>query len=349
MLHGDNGAGKTNLLEAVNVLATLRSFRDARTSRWVREGRPGAQVEGRVDGPAGERTLCWRQINGERQLLMDGGPVGLRPWFETLTAILFSPETVVVVRGEPEARRRLVDRAAFTARPAHLDLVRDYRRVILQKGALLRSGRVSMSELDTWDERVAELGAQIRLRRWELVCELVEPFQEAVRLISSPRGVSPDGAGGDRVGLRLRSEGGESEGLEAARSRLRAAISAARPEELRQASVLVGPHRDDLEISVNGRSARRFASQGQSRTLALALKLGELEAARRRGQSPLFLLDDLTSELDQGRRERLVAHLLELNNQIWVTTTDKSYLGSLPTERSRVLRVTPEKVWSEDS
>ncbi len=338
VLHGDNGAGKTNLLEAVNVLATLRSFREARPARWVREGCAGAQIEGRVRGPAGDRALVWRQVGGERQLLMDGGAAGLRSWFETISAILFSPETVTVIRGEPEARRLLLDRAVFTARPTYLDLVRDYRRVVLQKGTLLRSGRVSMGELDTWDERLCALGAQVMLRRWELVSELQEPFQAAVMLI----------AAGDRVGLKLRGAGGEAEGQEAVQARLQAAVAQARPDELRTGSVLVGPHRDDLEISVNGRLARRFASQGQARTLALALKLGELEAARRRGQSPLFLLDDLTSELDRGRRERLVAHLLDLDNQIWVTTTDRAYLGALPAGQAQGFRVHPDRVDLDD-
>ncbi len=338
LLYGDNGAGKTNLLEAVYVLATLRSFRDARPARWVREGRPGALIEGRVSGPYGQRTLSWRQAGGERALTMDGGPVGLRSWFETISAILFSPETVSVIRGEPEGRRHLLDRAVFTARPAYLDLVRDYRRVVAQKGALLRSGRAPAGELDVWDDRLATLGGQVMARRWELVAELLGPFQEAVELIS----------GGDRVGLEIRSEGGEEGGPEGAEARLREALARARPDELRTGSALVGPHRHDLEIRVNGRSARRFASQGQARTLALALKLGELEAARRRGQTPLFLLDDLTSELDRGRRERLVQHLLGLDNQIWVTTTERTYLGELPAGQARALLVSPERVVAED-
>lgn len=330
VLYGDNGAGKTNLLEAVYVLATLRSFRDTRPGRWVREGASSALIEGRVRGLSGDRAMTWRQADGERATLLDGAPASTRAWFDTLRVILFSPEAVAVVRGEPEARRRLLDRAVFTARPAYLELARDYRRVVLQKGALLRSGRASEAELDTWDERLAELGAAIRARRAELVSELRAPFQEAVALIS----------GGDRVSLQVRGGGDEQEEARG----LREALARARPEELRTGQVLVGPHRDDLDITCNGRSARRYASQGQARTLVLALKLGELEAARRRGQAPLFLLDDLTSELDQGRRERLVSHLLGLENQVWITTTDRAFLGPLPAGEAAVLRVTPEQV-----
>lgn len=338
VLHGENGSGKTNLLEAVYVLASLRSFRESRPARWVREGNTATRIEGRVLGPYGERLMAYKQVDGERTLSIDGGPASLGAWFEGLRAILFSPEQVSVIRGEPEGRRRLLDRAVFTARPAFLDLARDYKRVVSQRAALLRGGRAAGGELEAWDERLVALGAAVMLRRHELVEELRGPLREAVHLIS----------GGEDVDLRLRSAGGEADGEEAVRRRLRDALVRARPEELRLGTVLVGPHRDDLDITINGRSARRFASQGQARTLALALKLGELEAARRRGQTPLFLLDDLTSELDVGRRGRLVSHLLSLENQVWVTTTEADYLGPLPASARR-FRITPGDVLADPS
>lgn len=333
VLHGENGAGKTNLLEAVYVLASLRSFRESRAARWVREGQRGACIEGRVRDTFGERLLQLKQLDGERTLQIDGGPASLNLWFDSLRAILFCPEQVSLVRGEPEGRRRLLDRAVFTARPLFLDLARDYKRVLAQRGALLRTGRASRAELDPWDERLIALGAAIMVRRQELVDELRGPLQEAVGLIS----------GGERVELRLRSAGGESDGEEAVRRRLQEALARARADELRVGACLVGPHRDDLDLSVQGRSARRYASQGQARTLALAFKLAELEAARRRGQTPLFLLDDLTSELDGGRRARLVAYLLGLESQIWVTTTEPSYLGALP-DGARRFRISAGEV-----
>lgn len=337
VLHGENGSGKTNLLEAVYVLASLRSFRDARPARWVREGAAATVIEGQVLGATGARALSYKQVDGERVLSMDGGLASLNAWFDTLRAILFCPEQVNVIRGEPEGRRRLLDRAVFTARPAFLDLARDYKRVVAQRGALLRSGRPPGPELETWDERLVNLGAAVMLRRHELVGELRAPLKSAVKLIS----------GGETVDLRLRSAGGEEDGEEAVRRRLREALVKARADELRVGSVLVGPHRDDLEIMIDGRSARRFASQGQARTVALALKLGELEAARIRGQSPLFLLDDLTSELDVGRRGRLLSHLLSLESQVWVTTTEASYLGPLPEAAARRFRITADAVLRE--
>ena len=322
VLAGENGRGKTNLLEAVYLLATLRSFRESRAARLVLEGATAARVEGLTRGDNGDRTLAWTWENGERTLTLDGGPGSLSAWFECLRVVLFCPEQVAIVRGDPEQRRQFLDRAVFTARPTFLELARDYRRVVQQKGALLRSGRASASELDTWDERLALLGAKVTHQRQALIDELRAPVAE----------VGAEIAGGEPIELRLKGSGGEPAEEPVLAERLRAAIARARAEELRTHQVLVGPHRDDLEIRLSGRLARRYASQGQARTVVLALKLGELEAARRRRQVPLFLLDDLTSELDQGRRERLVSHLLSLDNQVWITTTDAAYLGRLASE-----------------
>lgn len=332
VLHGDNGQGKTNLLEAVYLLASLRSFRDAKPARLVREGASVARVEAGVRGTSGLRALCWQWQGGERQIQIDGNPASVGPWFEILRAILFCPEQVAVIRGEPDQRRRFLDRAVFTARPLYLELASAYRRVVLQKGALLRSGRARTEELNAWDDRLATLGAKVMRARWEMVEELRGPFQDAVGEIG----------GEDRVSLRLRSLGGEEDG--SAEARLRRALADARADEIRGGQALTGPHRDDLEISLDGRSARRFASQGQARTLALALKLAEMEAAGRRGQSPLFLLDDLGGELDRGRRERLLHRLLRIDCQVWITTTDLQALGPLPATDLRAFRVSAAAV-----
>ena len=322
-------------------MATLRSFRDARVSRLLREGQPAARIEGRVRSAAGTRTLSWQWADGSRKLALDGVNAStLGEWFAAVRAVLFCPEHLSVVRGEPEERRRFLDRAVFTARPGHLDLVRDYRRVVSQKVALLRAGGVRSGELDAWDSRLVALGARVAVRRWEMVQELLDPFQLAYREMT--------GGGRERVALRVRSAGGEPDGEAAVAARLTAALGRSRPDELRVGRSLVGPHRDDLSVEIEGRSARRFASQGQARTAVLALKLAELEAARRRGEAPLFLLDDLTSELDRGRRERLVTLLSAMDNQVWVTTTDPAYLGPLPDAMTVRARVESGAVLSEE-
>jgi len=331
VLHGDNGQGKTNLLEAVYVLAALRSFREARSARMVRQGADAAVVQADVLGDTGRRRLRWSWSRGTgRRLQLDGrAPGDLSEWFGVLRAVLFSPELSTIVRGEPAARRRFLDRAAFTAEPGHLAVVRDYRRALQQKGALLRSGSDDSVLLDTFDARLVTLGARLVARRRAIVDQLQDPFQRMYAALLHRK--DPEEV---RLGLL-----GFGAGEEAVEGRLAEALAKSRPDELRRRQVLVGPHRDDLAIELDGRRTRNFASQGQARSVVLALKLAELSAARARGTRPLFLLDDLTGELDRGRMERLIELLGALDSQVWITTTDPAWLGPLPVDGTRTFRI----------
>lgn len=332
VLAGENAQGKTNILESAWVLATLRSFREGRVARLVRHGADSASVTGTVIGRSGRRRMEWRRdAAGRRSLALDEqGCHDLSAWFQVLRAVLFCPEHIAVVRGEPSERRRFVDRAAFTAAPAHLETVQAYRRALKQKAAALKLPRVDPALVATFDAQLIEHGARMARRRVEVLAELEGPFGEMHGVI----------AGGGEVRLAMRGVGGAAHaGEDTARGAIAQELERVRPDELRRRRVLAGPHRDDLDIRLNGRSARAFASQGQARSIVLSLKLAELEAARRRGDAPLFLLDDLTSELDRGRMNRLVDLLADLPNQVWITTTDPAHLGPLPSGGTRVVRV----------
>ena len=316
VLHGENAQGKTNLMEAVFMMASLRSFRESRPRRMIKHGAKSAEIELELVGLSGKRQMRWSYGPTGRQLFLDGGPVRrLQEWFAPIRAILFCPEHSAIVRGGPDERRRFIDRARFTAAPAYLDLVRAYRRVVRQKTMLLR-GPARDAELDIWDQRLVELGARMARQRLMMVDDLREPFQQMIREI----------AGNETVDLQMRGVGipGVTPGS------LAGILARARPEERRQRRVLVGPHRDDMAILLGGRLARNYASQGQARSIVLALKLAELLAARQRADAPLFLLDDLTSELDGRRMRRLVGVLSQMQSQVWVTTTDPAHLGPLP-------------------
>lgn len=342
VLHGDNAQGKTNLLEAVWMLATLRSFREVRPRRLVRQGAKVAHIEATAVGHTGTRQLRWRLVDGNRKLELDGAvPGSLSAWFEAVRAVLFCPEQVSIVRGGPDERRIFLDRAAFTARPPYLDIARDYRRVLRQKAALLRPGGAQPAELQVWNRRLVDLGARVAMARHQVLEELRGPFQDMHTAIAGPV------ADAGKVELSIRSLGGEDEGVEAVRERLADALGRHRDEELRRGRVLVGPHRDDLVIELEGRPARAFASQGQARSLVLALKLAELAAARSRGQAPMLLVDDLTSELDRGRMQRLIEVLAELDNQVWLTTTDPGWLGPLPAGEAVRWRLKEGQVFGE--
>lgn len=333
VLHGDNAQGKTNFLEAIYVLSTLKSFRDSRPSRWMTRGAAGARIQAKVQIPDGERTLTWRLEGNNRKLEIDEAPVTeLSQWFSHLQAVVFCPEDGAIVRGEPDKRRRFLDRAAFTARPTHLAAVQTYRRILKHKSALLRSPEVDLLQLEIWDEKLAQAGADVIRRRREVLAELNPHVQELHQAIASS---------GDLL-LRLRCAGlssqeeMEDDELE---KQLHQAIGEARSSELDRRQVLVGPHRDELVIELDGDSARNFASQGQARSIVLALKLAEVEAARARSQYPLFLLDDFTSELDRGRRNRLLEVIQSLRGQVWITTTDPAFLGTKQGEERLELAV----------
>jgi len=324
VLHGDNAQGKTNLLEAVWTLANLRSFRESRHQRLIRHGCDATRIVGTVQGDSGRRRLKWGRSAAGRTLQIDTRNVRqLRDWFAVLRAVLFCPEHSTIIRGGPVERRSFVDRAAFTTRPAHLDVVRQYSKVLRHKAALLRSRRGGRTQIESWNSQLAALGGQLAARRATALSELAQPFVDAYRAIAGLQaGVAT---------LRMQGIGragpGERLDPEVVRAGFAEKLAGSLEEELRQARCLVGPHRDDLVVELDGHPARNFASQGQARSLVLALKLAELGAARSLGLSPLFLLDDLTSELDRGRMRRLMDVLADLDNQVWLTTTDPHWLG----------------------
>jgi DNA replication and repair protein RecF len=341
VVHGDNGQGKSNLLEAVHVLGTLKSFREPRARRWIRHGESGARIAGEVNSTLGKRTLVWRWTDAGRRLEMDGKQTSdLGDWFDVLRAVVFCPEDASIVRGEPERRRRFMDRAAFNAHPKHLGLVTEYRRVLNHKRALLMERYVDPLQLDAFDASLARTAAAVVAGRVGVTSELRASFGAMHSAI----------AGTGDVEMTVKVSGvGLAEGLsqDELETKLRESIAEARSDELNRKSVLIGPHRDDLTLTINGQMARNFASQGQARSVILGLKLAELDAAHRRGVVPLFLLDDLTSELDQGRRERLVDVLTALKGQVWVTTTDPKYLGNLSAAEHLKLRVSEGGITSD--
>ena len=258
----------------------------------------------------------------QRRARMDGENVrDPGPWFVRLRAVTFTPDDVQIVRGTPELRRRFLDRAAFNAWPTHLEHARVFKRVLSQKAALLRSGRATRQELEAWDARLVPAGVALVCGRQRLVRALAGPLQD----------VHAELSGGIPVELAYRSglleHDEEDPPPEVLEARYLALLHRAREDELRRGINLVGPQRDDLALILGQpgdrlKSARSYGSQGQVRTLALALKLAELSVAGSSGDPPLLLVDDLSSELDADRLGRLVGLIEALRSQVVVTTTD---------------------------
>jgi DNA replication and repair protein RecF len=325
---GENAQGKTNLLEAPWFVACLKPLRGSGTRGLVRFGEANASLGARLRGADGLSHQLRVDLGEARKLTLDAHKSpSLADWFSTVRAIASTPQDASIILGEPAYRRAWVDRAAFTLSPTHLAVVQQHRQLLAQKAALLRHhGPPDTAVLDVLDDQLAAVGARLVDRRAELLEAL------APHLTRMHRAIAP---GSEVLALRYRSVVPPGSGPAALRERL----GASRRDELRRRMALVGPQTDDVEWLLDGHPARQFASRGQVRTLVLASKLAELAAATERGSPPLFLLDDLSTELDAARARRLVALLVELRPQVLVTTTDPSHLGDLPASDARFFRV----------
>jgi len=331
VFHGENAQGKTNLLESVHWLCTLKPLRGRRVTELVQWGAEGCAVAGWVEhrgSTAHHRVDLTREGRTAR---LDGKRVNdLEAYFAGVRAITFVPQDGHIVSGEPARRRNWIDRAAFTAAPAHLSRVRQVRQVLSQKAAALRREDTDRAVLDVLDEQLAAHGAALVDRRVRLLEELLPHVQALYGVISGERGSTT---------LQMRTAA-KGETLALRTDALRARLAEVRPRELDRCTTLAGPQLDDVKVLLDGRPARTYGSRGQIRSLVLALKLAEMVAARARGEVPLFLIDDLSSELDQGRTTRLVGVLRELGAQVLLTTTDPAPLAAvLPRRETRLIAV----------
>ena len=244
--------------------------------------------------------------------------------------VAFGPEETSIVSGEPAIRRAWLDRAAFNAMPGHLSAVREFKRCLSQKSAALRADRPNAALLDVLDEQLAVLGAAVVERRCRILAALTEQVADAHTAIAGQSVV--------QLTLRYRTAGvGDDQAGRVAS--LRSAFSEARESELRRGHPMSGPQKDEVVFALGGKAARTFASRGQVRSIVLALKLAEMAAARRRGDAPAFLLDDLGSELDRERTRRLLEAVAALEAQVFVTTTARQHVVGLPPDRIQWLRV----------
>jgi DNA replication and repair protein RecF len=298
---GRNGQGKTNLAEAISFLATLESFRGAPNEALVRRGADRAYVRADVIDDDGRRSLIECEIarSGPSRVQVNRQRLPrTRDLLGVIRTSVFSPDDLVLVKGSPGERRRFLD-TSLTALAVRNDaLRRDLDRAIRQRSVLLRQsgGRLDESAaatLDVWDGRMAELGDLMGTERARLV-ERLEPL--VIEAYSRLAGVD--------MSVRLDYD------PEWRRSGLADALARSRQDDLRRGVSTVGPHRDELEVELDGMPARTHASQGEQRTLALALRLAAHRLiAERVGSTPILVLDDVLSELDEGRATALLDDL----------------------------------------
>ena len=311
---GPNGFGKTNLVEALWYSATLGSHRVASDAALVRAGAERAVVSTIVVNDGRELAVDLEITAGRaNKARLNRTPVrAAREVLGVLRAVLFAPEDLALVRGDPSERRRYLDELATTRRPRIGGVRADYDKVLRQRAALLktavaarhRGDRSVFDTLDVWDGHLAAHGAQLIAARVELVNLLAPEVEKAYQLLapaSRPASIHYR-SGVDVVEREAAAGNGSAELFEAA---LLDALARRRDAELERGVCLVGPHRDDLELQLGDHVAKGFASHGESWSLALALRLAAYELLRVDGGDPVLLLDDVFAELDTARRQAL--------------------------------------------
>jgi len=326
---GANGAGKTNLLEAVGVLATWQSFRGAPPEAMVREGASQAVLRGQVSRE-GRSVLVEAELNrlGRGRLQLNHQAVRkLQDLRSALAVTVFSPDDLELVKGGPQHRREYLDDLLASFGPKYGAARSQMERALKQRNALLRAakgalrGAMAMT-MDVWDAKLAEAGEAVAQARQELVEALVPRVAAAYGRLSR----WAPGSSGEAIGLQYQRswQGG-----------LLDALQAARPEDLRRAVTTLGPQRDDMVITLGGLPARLQASQGEQRSLALALRLaGHGLVTDQGGSRPVLLLDDVFSELDANRCAAL-AESLPLG-QALLTATEPPAVSLPLAARARV-------------
>ncbi len=333
ILVGENGQGKTNLLEAIYVLATLKPLRAARLAELVRFGEERAQVAADFEGPGGIRRAAVQVQAGGRAVFLDGKPQEkLDSYFEGLAAVCFAPDDLLLVKAGPEGRRRFLDRAAFNRWPAVLGEARDFVRALRARNAALRTAPPDVEA--SFREPLVRAAARLLVRRRSLLEELAPRLALAFAQISGPD--APEALLAYRPAAGMHLLGSEGELATSLAEILEARLSRDREKGYTSA----GPHMDDLTLALGGRGARSYGSQGQQRALVLALKIAEIENLRAAlGRPPLLLLDDVSSELDPAKNRYLLAYLAALSAQVFLTSTDRRLLEPAAGPESRFFRV----------
>ncbi|MCX4526857.1 MULTISPECIES: DNA replication/repair protein RecF [unclassified Streptomyces] len=332
---GPNGQGKTNLVEAIGYLATLGSHRVSSDAPLVRMGADRAIIRAAVT--QGERQqLVELELNpgrANRARINRSSQVRPRDVLGIVRTVLFAPEDLALVKGDPGERRRFLDELV-TARSPRMAAVRsDYERVLKQRNTLLKSAAMArrhggrsmdLSTLDVWDQHLARAGAELLAQRLDLIATLLPLADKAYEQLAP---------GGGPLGLAYKSSAGEAgeaseagEAVDSGRARTRealyevllAALSDVRKQEIERGVTLVGPHRDDVLLRLGELPAKGYASHGESWSYALALRLASYELLRSEGAEPVLILDDVFAELDARRRERL-AELVAPGEQVLVT------------------------------
>ncbi len=325
IVHGDNAQGKTNLIEAAYLALRLAPFRRKRNRDLVRIGSEWAGLQADVLLPSGRRQVSLVLRGDTRTARIDGKPPSRVPGFKSeALVVLFVPDDLLMIKGQPSLRRAYLDNAIAKLYGRYPALLADYRKAVLQKNRLLASRSASDEMVAVWNARQVELGAKIVAARGRFVRRFNRAFAEIFAEVSDSDVTAS-------ILYRPRLDDVEELEGRALREAFQVVLANHLDQERAAGRTLYGPHLDTVEFLVDGRPAATYASQGQQRILVLSLKFLELRLVlEERGVVPLFLLDDVSSELDATRNALLMRKVLGVGCQVLLTTTSTDYVPLQP-------------------
>lgn len=332
VFHGDNAQGKTNILEAIYFLSTLRPTRAYKEQELIRYERPLAFVKGTYStaaGPVHRQVTVYR----DRKKTVQEGEVVKTKWSElspSISAVYFSPEDIDIVKGEPAGRRRFLDHIVYQVRPGFYKYLQGYQRVLAQRNKLLKviKSKPNLGNtLEPWDEQLAEFGIQMIRVRLKVLKEIAKMAENYFRDFTR-----------EKHNLKISYKSGiDISSPTSIKEDFKKKLIDAREKDVQRGYTTVGPHRDDIDFFIEGKDAKHYGSQGQQRLIVLCLKFAQRDLLHaEKGQYPILLLDDVMSELDVHRRQLI---LEQENHQVFITTTDLKLLPDDVLNKSSLYRV----------
>ena len=330
IIHGENVQGKTNLLEALWLFCGARSFRFGKESELIGFDQARLRLDLDFISDGREQTAAIEIREGGKAVFLNGVKLDRTAEFSSVfRVVMFSPDHLELIKQGPGARRKFIDQALTQVYPKYGEVLCGYERILRQRGVLLsniRSSPQQSATLDVWDEALADYGGYLTWARLRYISKLVRYAVDIYREISG---------GKEQFSASYVCGSGkldpQCDRKEISR-RFAGVLCENRKEDLRMGRTGKGPHRDDLDIMLDGQSARMYGSQGQQRSCVLAIKFAECRILdEMSGEPPVVLLDDVMSELDQSRRRFLLEHMKD--NQVFITCCDTQTLAAAPASR----------------
>lgn len=334
IITGENAQGKTNLLEALFYLARGYSHRTGRTADLTHFDAPGFSITAEVLKQDIHHTIQLKYENRRKTLSIDGKKEKRQAAAgQLLSPILFEPDDLRIVKAGPEKRRRFLNEALSAYKPAYLPVLKKYRKVLSQRNALLKEVKYAPSMavlLDGWDEQLVELGTKLIAYRVAYLKKLDAASRDLHEILSDHR---------ESLALFYHNNVLEKlSDVKQLRDIFKQKLAASRETDIARGSTGFGPHVDDLIVQIDGRDAKKYGSQGQMRTAAIALKLSQIEIYHEAsGDLPIVLLDDILSELDQVRQEKILDILGR--TQAFITCTDSRFSSRYPEAMKKIIKI----------